>query len=103
MPVRVKICGVPRAADAALAVDLGASAIGFVLWPRSPRAIPPRDAAAIARALPPFVSRVGVFVDETPAGAAESAALIGLDVLQLHGDEPIDGFAALGRRVVKVV
>ena len=61
--VRVKICGITRLEDAELAVTLGADAIGFILWPKSPRAVSVSEAALIARALPPFVTRVGVFVN----------------------------------------
>ncbi len=102
-PVRIKICGLTRLADAELAVELGASAIGFIFWPRSPRTIPPADAAAIGRRLPAFVTRVGVFVD---ADADEVAAVIdaaGLDAIQLHGDEDARGFADVRARILKVV
>lgn len=102
MRPRIKICGITRAEDAALAVELGADAIGFVFWPRSPRAIAPADARAIERALPPLVSRVGVFVDATPGEVAEVVRAAGLDVVQLHGDEPVDRYLEVDARIVKV-
>ena len=99
---RVKICGLTRREDAALAVSLGADAIGFVFWPRSPRAVDPSDARALHAGLPPLVSRVGVFVDASPADVADVVRRAGLDVVQLHGDEPVDAYAGVGVRVVKV-
>ena len=99
---RVKICGLTRAADAALAVELGADAIGFVFWAKSPRAIDPATAAAIQAGLPPLVARVGVFVDATPADVAATVEAAGLDVVQLHGDEPVEAYRGVGARIVKV-
>ena len=63
--VKVKVCGITRVDDALLAGDLGASAIGFVFWPRSPRYLSPTKAQAIAARLPGDVAPVGVFVDPT--------------------------------------
>ena len=86
MPTRVKICGITRLEDARLAVEMGASALGFNFFPRSPRYIPPAAASAIIRQLPPFVVSVGVFADETDAGrvcAVAREARVG--ALQLHG------------------
>ena len=99
---RVKICGLTRAADAALAVELGADAIGFVFWAKSPRAIDPATAAAFQAGLPPLVARVGVFVDATPADVAATVEAAGLDVVQLHGDEPVEAYRGVGARIVKV-
>jgi len=86
MPTRVKICGITRLEDARLAVELGASALGFNFYPRSPRYIPPAAASAIIRQLPPFVMSVGVFADETDAehlcGIVREAQV---GVVQLHG------------------
>ncbi len=99
--VRVKICGLTRREDAEAAVRLGADAIGFVLWPRSPRAASIDDAARIAAALPPFVTRVGVFVNPSIDEVQDAVARIGLDVVQLHGDEAPAAFRAVEARCVK--
>jgi phosphoribosylanthranilate isomerase len=99
----VKICGITRAEDAAAAVALGASALGFVFWPGSPRAIDPHRARAIAATLPPFVTTVGVFVNQ-PASLINSVSnLVGLGVVQLHGDEDPSFAAGVERPVLKAV
>ena len=88
MKVKVKVCGITRLEDATLAADLGASAVGFVFWPGSPRHVEPAAAAAMARALPAGVAPVGVFVDPTRDDVRSIAELAGLAAVQLHGDEP---------------
>jgi phosphoribosylanthranilate isomerase len=100
---RVKICGLTRAADAELATELGADAVGFILWQGSPRTVTADQAREIVRVLPPFVTRVGVFVNRPPAEVAALADDIGLDVVQLHGDEPVSEYATVGRRLIKNV
>ena len=102
MRVRVKICGITRLEDAEAAVGLGADAIGFILWPKSPRVISLDDAARIASALPPFVTRVGVFVNPSLNEAREAVDRVGLDAVQLHGDETPAAFRALPVRYLKV-
>ena len=85
--VRSKICGITTVADALLAAEAGADAIGLVFYAASPRAVSVDQARAIVEALPPFVSTVGLFVN---AGRAEVDAVldeVALDVLQFHGDE----------------
>jgi len=86
--VRVKICGITRLEDALAAVRLGADALGFNFWPGSRRFVAPAAARAIIRALPPLVTTVGVFVDPSHEEAAAAAGVSGVQVLQLHGDEP---------------
>jgi phosphoribosylanthranilate isomerase len=83
----VKICGITRAEDARAAVEAGANAIGFVFWPRSPRFIDPYRARAIARRLPPFVTPVGLFVNQPRDYICGVASLVRLGAVQLHGDE----------------
>jgi phosphoribosylanthranilate isomerase len=100
---RVKICGLTRVHDAALAVELGADAVGFILWPKSPRFVTTLAATAIARELPPFVTRVGVFVNASPEEVRAAVGAIGLDVAQLHGDERAEDYALAATRVMKVV
>lgn len=85
--VRVKICGIRRLEHALVAVDAGADAIGLNFWRPGRRYVAPETARVIVRALPPFVARVGVFVDEDPSTIRQIADLVGLDVLQLHGEE----------------
>jgi phosphoribosylanthranilate isomerase len=101
--VRVKICGITRAEDALAAVRLGADAVGFNFWPGSRRYLTPAAARAIATRLPPFVTTVGVFVNQPEAEVLGIAEEAGLQVLQLHGDEPPDLCARLPLPVVKAI
>lgn len=97
----VKICGITRPEDAAAAAQLGAGALGFVFWPESPRFIDPSRARAIVATLPPFVTPVGVFVNQAAAEVNEIAAVVGLGVVQLHGEETIQYAAGIHRPIVK--
>ena len=83
----VKICGITNRDDAFAAVDGGASALGFNFYAGSPRYIAPDDAARVIDELPATVWKVGVFVDEPSEYCAATARRIGLDVVQLHGNE----------------
>lgn len=92
MPTRIKICGVTRFEDARLAVDLGATALGFNFYPPSPRYLEPQAARAMIQRLPPFVTTVGVFANETePGGVMAKARQAGVTTIQVHGP----GFPAL--------
>ncbi len=84
---RVKICGITRPEDGLEAARLGADAIGLVFYAPSPRAVGVERAAEIAASLPPFVTRVGLFVDALPAEIEAVLAAVPLDVLQFHGNE----------------
>lgn len=99
----IKICGITRMEDAECAVACGAGAIGFIFWRDSPRFVDPARARAIASALPPFVTAVGVFVNQTAGEVNDIAACVGLGVVQLHGDESVEFAAALQRPVVKAM
>ena len=99
--VRIKICGITNLEDALLAAGLGADALGFIFYPQSPRKVAPDMARAIIAQLPPFVTTVGVFVDEDAATVRDLAARVGLDWLQLHGQESPEYCRSLGRRVIK--
>jgi phosphoribosylanthranilate isomerase len=88
MTTKIKICGITNLADAQLAVELGADALGFIFYPKSPRYITVREAANICNALPPFVARVGVFVDELEYEIEKALQECLLTTLQFHGDEP---------------
>lgn len=85
---RVKICGITRLADAQVAVEAGADALGFNFYENSPRFIPTATAAEISRALPPFTLRVGVFVNPSGELVRRAMGECGLNLLQFHGDEP---------------
>ncbi len=86
-----------------LAASLGVDAIGFVFYDKSPRFIPPMKAATIIRALPPFVSAVGLFVNPGQSEINDALKHCPLDVLQLHGEETPEFCEAQVRRVVKAV
>jgi phosphoribosylanthranilate isomerase len=98
--VRVKICGMTRAEDAAVAVKLGVHALGFIFAP-SPRQVSPETVREIVRELPPLVQTVGVFVNEDPARVREIVSFCGLGLVQLHGDESPADCEALMPRAVK--
>jgi phosphoribosylanthranilate isomerase len=100
---RVKICGIRRLEDALAAVELGASALGFVFWPPSPRFLEPDQARAVIAKLPPFVSTVGVFVDQPPEYVSDVARGLKLGAVQLHGQEAVSSFSGLSQRVIKAV
>lgn len=85
--VRVKICGITRLEDGLAAIDSGADALGFVFYPPSPRYISPEAAAEIIRQLPPFITTVGLFVNEPAVEVDRIRNLTQIDLLQFHGDE----------------
>lgn len=87
MRPRIKICGLTRLCDVRAAVDAGADAIGLVFYPKSPRHVDLAQAAALARAVPPFVTIVGLFVNEDPAQVRRTLAAVPIHLLQFHGDE----------------
>ena len=101
--LRVKVCGITNEEDATRSVRHGADAVGFVLWERSPRFVSLERVGAIARALPPFVWKVGVFVNASPDEVEYASAMARLDVAQLHGDEDVERYRHLAVRIVKAV
>jgi phosphoribosylanthranilate isomerase len=101
--VKVKVCGTTRLKDALLAVECGADAIGFIFYKKSPRCVLVKTAKEICSKLPPFVHRVGVFVNETADTINRIAERCGLDAVQLHGDESPAFCKKIKRRVIKVV
>jgi phosphoribosylanthranilate isomerase len=94
---RIKICGLTREADVDDAVRAGADALGFVLYPRSPRHVTPQRAAELAGRLPPFVTPVLLLVNAAPALLREALAAVPQALLQFHGDETPADCAAAGR------
>ena len=84
---RIKICGLTRERDVDAAVAAGADAIGFVMYAPSPRAVTPMRAAELAKRLPPFVTPVLLFVNETATNVIAASAYVSSAVLQFHGDE----------------
>lgn len=99
---RVKICGVTDPDDALAAVDAGASAIGMLFWPESPRFVDRARAREIVKVLPPFVSAVGVFVNQVQE-AADVAPEVGLSAVQFHGDEVPESYRGFPVPVIKAV
>jgi len=99
---RVKICGITRPQDAALAVELGADAIGFVLWAASPRAVTAAKAGAIDTT-GAFAARVGVFVNASADEIAEAVRVARLGAVQLHGDEDAAEYSKVGAPLIKAV
>lgn len=94
---RIKICGLTRDEDVQHAVHAGADAIGFVLYPPSPRAVTAERAGELARSLPPFVTPVLLFVNATPQEVQAGLAAVPQAVLQFHGDESPEACQAHGR------
>jgi phosphoribosylanthranilate isomerase len=98
---RIKICGLSREEDVDAAVAAGADAIGFVIYPASPRYVSPARAAVLAARLPPYVTPVLLFVNESAATVAAACALLPHALLQFHGDERPAECLAHGRPFVR--
>ena len=98
---RVKVCGITTLEDALRAVDLGADALGFIFYQKSPRYIAPPEAAEIIRGLPPFVASVGVFVDCSSGEINSLAAACSLTAVQLHGNEAPEVCDQFRMKVIK--
>ena len=101
--IRVKVCGITNPADARIAVEAGADALGFIFIEGTPRFVTPEEVAPIVRKLPPFVTPVGVFWDH-PAGHVKAVAeACGLRALQFHGDETPEDLADYALPVIKTI
>lgn len=101
---RVKICGLTNMTDALHAASCGADALGFVFYPKSSRYVSPEKVRTILSELPPLVTAVGLFVNQALAEVERITSFCGLDVVQLHGDEPPELCTALApRRVIRAV
>ncbi|HEY1662148.1 MAG TPA: phosphoribosylanthranilate isomerase [Verrucomicrobiae bacterium] len=101
MSTRIKICGVTNLADAQVAVEAGADALGFIFYEKSPRYVTLEQAAEISKQLPPFVMRVGVFVNAPEAFIQRAISDVGLAMLQFHGDEPPEACTRFGLMSMK--
>ena len=103
MRARIKICGITRKQDALAAVEAGADALGLVLYPPSPRHLQWADASEISAVIPPFVQRVGLFMDPEASWVRDALQALDLDLLQFHGDEPAGFCESWGRAYIKAV
>ncbi|MBP5980188.1 MAG: phosphoribosylanthranilate isomerase [Halomonas sp.] len=101
MRTRIKFCGLTRREDIEQAVSLGVDALGFVMWPKSPRSISVEQLAGLSANVPAFVTRVGLFVDQ-PVELIEQC-LPYLDVIQFHGNESPEFCAQFGRPWIKAL
>jgi phosphoribosylanthranilate isomerase len=100
---RVKICGITNLEDARVAVRAGADALGFIFVENTPRFVTPEQVAPIVRALPPFVTPVGVFWDHPSGHVKAVAEACGLRALQFHGDEPPETLTGYTLPVIKTI
>lgn len=98
---KIKICGITNVQDALGAVDAGADALGFMFYAKSPRVVTVEAAKAISAALPPFVTRVGVFVNPTVIEVQQVLADQAVDIIQFHGEETPEFCRSFGARVIK--
>ena len=103
MSVKIKICGMTNLNDALLAVELGADALGFIFYTKSPRYIDVKAAANICNELPPFVAKVGVFVDELEYEIEKALGECLLNALQFHGEEPPGFCQKFGAKSIKAI
>ena len=103
MRTRVKICGITRIEDAIAAAQAGADAIGFVFDPKSPRHVHPDQALKIARALPPFITIVGLFVNAAPDTIEGVLSHVPLDLIQFHGNEKPEQCRRYHRPYIKAI
>ena len=99
--MRIKICGLTRMEDALLAARLGAWAVGFIFYEKSPRFIEPREAGKIVAVLPPEMLSVGVFVNAPAERIAEAARLSGIRAAQFHGDETPEALSNFRLETIK--
>ncbi len=101
MRTRIKICGLTRADDVDAAVNAGVDAIGFVFYAPSPRCLSIEQATALAAHVPPFVTKVGLFVNENESAVKQILSSITLDLLQFHGEEDEAYCRSFGRPYIK--
>ncbi|MBI2485367.1 MAG: phosphoribosylanthranilate isomerase [Deltaproteobacteria bacterium] len=100
---KIKICGITNIEDAILAIDLGADALGFMFYEESKRYIKPLEARCIISQLPPFITTVGVFVNQELDEINDMKEKAGFDTIQLHGDESPELCTKLGGKAIKTI
>ncbi len=100
--MRVKICGITSYEDAIMAIDAGADALGFVFYPPSPRFIKPDEAKKIIEQLPPFIEKVGLFVNEDAAAINAMSEESGITLAQIHFEAPQETLNALNLPYIQV-
>ena len=101
--IRIKICGITRVEDALLAAEAGADALGFMFFAGSPRSLSAARAREITGELPPFIARVGVFVNAGREEVLRTVDEAGINVLQFHGDESPEFCASFSLPVMKAL
>lgn len=101
--IKVKICGITNLDDALAAVASGADALGFVFYRVSPRYVEPDTVRDIVRELPPFITTVGVFVDEAVAEVSRITQHAAIDMVQLHGHESPEICRIINKKVIKAI
>jgi phosphoribosylanthranilate isomerase len=100
--MRIKICGITNEEDALISIEYGADAIGFVFHQKSPRVVTPETTKSIISKIPPFITTVGVFVNEDRSKVEGIADDTGLDIIQLHGSEPPEA-CHMSKKVIKAI
>lgn len=95
---QVKICGLSQPEHVAAAVDAGARYVGFVFFPKSPRAVSAERARSLGQAVPPGVAQVGLFVNPDDAQLQDTLEIVPLDLIQLHGSESPERVAEIKAR-----
>lgn len=103
MRTRIKICGITRIEDALLVTELGVDAIGFVFNAQSPRRVTVEQAAEIAKTVPAFVTKVGLFVDARAEQVSTARDEVGLDLIQFHGSETPNFCRGFNRPYIKAI
>jgi len=101
--IRVKICGITNPEDALAAAELGADAVGFVFYPKSPRYVKPKEVGLIVSQLPAFVTAVGVFVNQGEEEVRRTIEVSGIELAQFQGDESPDFCRGFGPNVLKAI